>query len=490
MSNKIHVVEIAINNQSGAVLEYVRDDFDSGRVADRNAFPKKINPGETAHITCYEKDWSWAGCSGWVEYKMNGAPVFFAFSNPSAGSNGIEIGNDRSIWNRMGSHYGCGIKRAVSLGTANNWLLADIRSTGGDVNHATYIIKNYNTDTVTPANIVMNDVEKAYNMVAQNGNRRYFKCGDAPTYITGVAQSHFKGVGMYNEKLIFSHTNLDPVASTEFGKYMIADKVICGDQGETTATLNTEHKGWHHPGGEQVCGSFMAIGVQENEDGGKPSEIQLYDIRMTVVNQPMKYLGSIKRNTGINGVAITKETGNDGRYIVAGLNGNTLTVYKSKQSDLLAGTEFDEVCEMKLDVSGAGIALVTQQDGAIYMFALDADDAGSYNKMYLYKLDLQNKNFQKIGEKNMPVPGMSDSVTNLQYYIAAIMIFNPVIGAALTALLAMGTGYLNSSFRWGKGLSITSPDSIEVYATDRNVLPLSRIPLVGSDKDFSLVVWR
>jgi len=84
---------------------------------------------------------------------------------------------------------------------------------------------------------------------------------------------------------------------------------------------------------------------------------------------------------------------------------------------------------------------------------------------------------------------MSDSVTLLQEYIAAIIVFNPVVGAALSVLLALGSGFLNSSFRWGKGLAITSPDTITVYASDRNVLPLSRIPLVGSDKDFSVVVW-
>ncbi|MES2486184.1 MAG: hypothetical protein V4581_09610 [Bacteroidota bacterium] len=493
--SKIHVVQVTITNNTDSVFEYVNDWFDSGRVADGNSWPKKINPGQTVGITCYEKDWSMAGCSGWAQYKTNGAPVFFAFSNPTAGSNGIDIGNSTSVWDHMSGHYGAGIKKAVRLQNESSWLLADIKSCGGDINQAVYGLKSCNIDVVTPANIVINDVERTFNSVSSNGSRVYYKCDDAPTYITGVAESHFKGVAAFNDKLIFSHTNLDPVASTEYGKYMLADKIIYGDQSTINNTFETAHKGWHHPGGEQACGSFLAMGIQETADGGKDSEIQIYDIRKTQVNQPMQLIGNIKRNTGINGVAMTKEIGPDGKYIVAGINGNQLTIYKSQSANLLgdgASTDFDEVCQLSLDISGAGLALATQKDGSIYMFAFDADDAGTYNKMYLYKLNINDadKSVNRLGVRDMTIPGMSDSITNLQYYIAAIMIFSPIIGAALTVLLAKGTGYLNSSFRWGKGMAITSADNIEVYATDRNVLPLSRIPLIGSDKDFSVVKWR
>jgi len=212
--SKIHVVQVTITNNTDSVFEYVNDWFDSGRVADGNSWPKNINPGQTVGITCYEKDWSMAGCSGWVQYKTNGAPVIFAFSNPTAGSNGIDIGNSASVWNNMSSQYGPGIKRAVRLQDESSWLIADIKDCGGDINQAVYDLKYCNTDVVTPCNIVMNDVEKTFSRVSSQGTRMYYKCDDAPTYITGLAESHFKGVASFNNKLIFSHTNLDPVAST------------------------------------------------------------------------------------------------------------------------------------------------------------------------------------------------------------------------------------------------------------------------------------
>jgi hypothetical protein len=54
----------------------------------------------------------------------------------------------------------------------------------------------------------------------------------------------------------------------------------------------------------------------------------------------------------------------------------------------------------------------------------------------------------------------------------------------------VGEKQLNTSFRWGKGLAIRSADKIDVFATDRNVFPLSSIPSSVTSKDFSLMTWQ
>ena len=105
--------------------------------------------------------------------------------------------------------------------------------------------------------------------------------------------------------------------------------------------------------------------------------------------------------------------------------------------------EFDEIWQTTtLDVSGPGIALVTQKDGSIYLFCPGCRRPGTYNKMYLYKLDIETPS--PFPHRDMPVPSMSNSIIYLQHYIAAIMVFNAIIGAAPSALLAKGTGYLNT----------------------------------------------
>jgi hypothetical protein len=236
----------------------------------------------------------------------------------------------------------------------------------------------------------------------------------------------------------------------------------------------------------------MAMGIQADASGpgSEVSEIQILDIRMVAVNQPSTLLGTIPRpNDGVNGVGITKEKGLDGKYLVAGLNGQHLTVYRSQTSTLITNgvptVAFDQVLDITdFPDSGAGLALVTQTDGAIFLFAMNVDDSGQ-NTLNLYQLNgltSGQPTCTLIAQKNMQIPGISDSLLLLEQYASII----PIADALLAAF---GAPILNSSFRWGKGLAITSPDTIEVYASDRNDLSLSCIPVIGSDKDFSLVVF-
>ena len=73
-------------------MTYVTQWFDSGRVADNFDWPKCIKPTEAQTIVCYERDWSMAGCSGYVQYLVDGSTITIAFSNPSAGGNKVGVG--------------------------------------------------------------------------------------------------------------------------------------------------------------------------------------------------------------------------------------------------------------------------------------------------------------------------------------------------------------------------------------------------------------
>ncbi|MFM0140651.1 PLL family lectin [Caballeronia grimmiae] len=499
---KEHVVELTIENNTDSDLQWKQDWFGSGRLADNNSWPQQISAGTTAKITCYEKDWALAGCSGWTKYEIRGRGVFFCFSNPTVGTNGIAMGTEDSAWDDMTGRYDNGITVPLQI-DGNLWLKGHICSTGGDHNYATFNLTLLDMSAVTLSNIELVDVKRTFAGVSAGGSRRYYKCDVAPTYLTGLVESHFKGIAAYADNIIFAHTNLDRVVNPENGAYLIADKITVGNQGVVELTATTAHPGWVHPCSSQACGSFMALGMQESASNpSNTSEVHIYDIRPAQINQPIVLLTTIRREAvGVNGVGLTKESGASGRYVVATVNGPHLIVYRSDSPDLLKGsTTFNVVLDIgNFPESGAGLALVTEKSGDIYMFALNAEDNGDDNHMSLFKLDISHADITKntatqVGvNKPMPVPGTSDSVDILNRDLLLILAAPPpydVMGAALQVVLrTVGVKALNSSFRWGKGLAVTSASTVEVYATDRNVWPLSRIPLLESDKDFSLVTW-
>jgi hypothetical protein len=487
--SKTHIINLNIQNNSGGLLLYSDDWFQTGRLADGCNWPTVIDL-TTAQVQCCESPGIFAGCSGWVKYTLNNVPIYFSFSNPFLGDNGIGVGTTTEVWNDMGGHY-FPVEVPILL-SEGNWLNVTIDSTSGETNEATWKVESCDLVTIRPSNLEIVNVKQVWSSLSASGTRRYFKSKGSPTDLAGLANSHFKGLSVYADKFIFTHTNLDLISTNANGKYMIADQLW--DQKWNQATvdriLDTLHPGWAHVCASQACGSFMAMGIQEAVDSTS-SEIQILDIRMTEVNQPATLLGTIQIPLdGVNGVGMTKETGADGRYLVAGINGNMLNVYRSSTSSLITGgaptVHFDTVLTQKIEDSGPGLALVTQEgDGAIYMFALNADAGQDNNAVNLYKLDLEATptTCTLIGTKHMQIPGMSDSVTLLGIYAATL---GPIVEALL---IEYGASYLNSSFRWGKGLAITSPNTIQVYASDRNVLPLSNIPVVGSDKEFSVVTW-
>lgn len=89
---KNHTIKLTITNETNFVMTYISEWFDSGRLADSFEWPEAIRSKETVTVVLYEKNFSIAGCSGYVQYLMGGAPVTIAFSNPSVGMNKVGVG--------------------------------------------------------------------------------------------------------------------------------------------------------------------------------------------------------------------------------------------------------------------------------------------------------------------------------------------------------------------------------------------------------------
>jgi hypothetical protein len=490
---KQHVVNVSIKNNTSFALQYQHDWFDSGRLADGNSWPTTIAPGQSGVAQCYEKDWALTGCSGWVQYSLNGTSLYFCFSNPLAGTNGIDFGGQTSTWDGMTGQYGL-MRRVVNVAGTTTWIMASIMSTSGNPNNAQWELEIFDSARVVDREPTLDNVQAVWNALPADGDRQYYRVDNAPTSALGLAKSHFKGMCAINGQLIFSHTNLVPVGSEDTGTWLVANllpkEVGIGAENWLFNTLPSG-QGLAHPCSSQACGSFMAMGIQKDALSSVSSFMNIYDMRLATVGLPAKLVCRIPMpNTPINGVGITRELGPDGRYLVAGMQGTELWVFRSRTSDLF-NTAFDQVMHVEglLD-SGPGIALVTQSDGAIYMFAMNADP-GTPCMFNLYQLHNWTTPGQGtctlIGEKQMNIPGTSDTIHIAEAIIATTP---PPFGPILAGLLALGSDQINTSFRYGKGLRITSSNTIEVYASDRNVFPLSHIPALGLKKDFGIVTWR
>jgi hypothetical protein len=378
-----------------------------------------------------------------------------------------------------------------------------LQRTLDDTTHAADALEQVEMEKIVEANLQLNDVVSVFNNIPTTPSyRKYYKCSDLPTSCTGMIQSHFKGIASYADKMIFSHTNLD-ITPTLNGKIIVADFLPGPTLAATEETFDTLRPGWPHPCSMQACGSFMALGIQASASppGSDVSEIQILDIRRAEVNMPFALIGTIERpEIGVNGVGFTKMTGSNGLYLIAAVNGSTLTLYRSLLPQLLkdgfeGNAVFNEIFQTgSFAESGAGLALLTQADGSIFLLTMNVDDDGTNSKACLYQVtDVEvpspSPALNKVGEVSLPVTDLSDTVSDLEKYMSSIVL-SPILGPALNWLLnILGTKVLNSSFRWGKGLAITSPTTIELYASDRNVIPLSHIPAIGSEKDFSVVVW-
>lgn len=102
---KEHNCRVEIFNNSKSKMTYVRDWYDSGRLADSYSWQQIIEPGDKADILNYERDWASSGCSGYVTYEMLSKEITIAFSNPSSGRNKLGVGTDGwSVWDNMENH--------------------------------------------------------------------------------------------------------------------------------------------------------------------------------------------------------------------------------------------------------------------------------------------------------------------------------------------------------------------------------------------------
>ena len=142
---KSHNCLVTISNgQNSSDMTFVKDWYDSGRLADGYSWPTTIKPGDESKVLSYEKDWSWAGCSGYVTYSMFDTDITIAFSNPSAGSNKLGVGTDgKKVWDDMSDHSYNNFTINIDASSGEAKLQFDCKCTEGSTNNCTVNIIAY-----------------------------------------------------------------------------------------------------------------------------------------------------------------------------------------------------------------------------------------------------------------------------------------------------------------------------------------------------------
>ncbi|WP_437678280.1 hypothetical protein [Sorangium sp. So ce131] len=354
---------------------------------------------------------------------------------------------------------------------------------------------HFNVLMPTDRNIEMNDVESAFRRLSTAYSRCYYSIDTGPVAVIADVASHFKGISSYGGKLIFTHSNVGTEGGV--GKRIVAYEPIFAQDIAAADPQDTEPNNLQHPCSSQACGQYMAMGIQTSEGDTTDSQIQIQDLSQIVFNGLIKDIGSIPWPDGINGVALTKEHGPDGKYILAGIQGNTLQFYSSAGPDMVDAsgnlTVFTKVWGTSVfGESGCGLALITQADGKLYLVTIDGDiDGTKMNHVSLYCVERDGNqiiNGVSAMLSRIDLSGFVDTSAPVDELMSAVSL---IPGGAVLAHL--GAPILNTSFRWGKGLEVTSPDSFRVFGSDRNSIPLSQISsgtFIGWTKDFSVCVWE
>ena len=131
---KTHICRVKIENMTSFHMTYVKDRYDSGRVADGFTWTD-VAPFHCSIVDSYERDASPAGCSGYVTYQIGGAEFSIAFSNPVFGRNKLGVGLDGKITLEEMSNHNYELFFEFFRLEGGKMLQFICQCTGGDVNN-------------------------------------------------------------------------------------------------------------------------------------------------------------------------------------------------------------------------------------------------------------------------------------------------------------------------------------------------------------------
>ena len=160
---KTHNCLVEIENKTMFHMTYVRDWYDSGRVADGFVWTD-VAADDHLIVNNYERDNFYEGCSGYVTYQIGGTEFSIAFSNPSIGRNKLGVGVDGGrTWENMSYHNYQPFVKDVDLGRGVI-LVCICQCTGGDVNKCLVEVgsRQWSASTCTTPSLLVGPVRQGF----------------------------------------------------------------------------------------------------------------------------------------------------------------------------------------------------------------------------------------------------------------------------------------------------------------------------------------
>lgn len=227
----------------------------------------------------------------------------------------------------------------------------------------------------------MRDVRAAFGRIADRDERLGVRRGRLPSNIYDSLDPHLQGIQR------IPNTNIVYISGSEKPQLLIAELRSRPRRGrlrsnritsnlppstDTIVSTRVLHRTWHHAGGFQVAGSYLAIGL---ESDGR-SQVQIWDVSDPL--SPSGPVARIPRSFGPAGAVALVRDGSSWLLIVGRSDSNILDFYRGPsptELELVDTWYESQLTGMDREFGNyQNINLVRQSDGALFLIGLHRND--------------------------------------------------------------------------------------------------------------------
>jgi hypothetical protein len=280
-------------------------------------------------------------------------------------------------------------------------------------------------------NTKLQDVVVAFDNTNTDGTLHQF---DGEPWVATMAESHVQGLARYGNYILLSHNNKGYSLGFICALNVTSKKLAY--------TFDTPDAHYNHPGGMQVIGDFLVVGV-ESSDYSK-SYLHFYDLSsMTDTVHPAFVPFNMARNAGAGAVGITSYTDNQVEYYLLAVYDNGHMDFYKSNGNPISNPDFKDIwfSTTVATTDYSSINLLTDVNQDIWMVGFRTRDLATSKDDYvdLYRIDPQTRQVS--------------SRTTRRHMVTKYGGIEGMDGV---------------HFRWGAGLQIISDDSLTFFATQRN----------------------